>query len=1049
MSRLKRAATAAPRLLRRPGAAGSALLGMLAGAARPWAVGRLTFLGKVVMLLLGAGLACSTLGDSVGLEVRLHPDGGHHAHKRPKQRWGSAAGQEHLVRGPGNRTKPPTLRSRYPQRRPVRAAVPRQRNAAGQVTPPQPRTTGFDEKRSRELPARRGARERAFANPDGTETTAFSETPVNYWNGRAWAPIDTRLTGAGTGWRNRADAVDLRLAGRADESQVAALRLDARHSIGFGLAAGSAARGRAAGSAVDYPDALPGGTGLLLEATPGGVKETLVLRSPDAPRTYVFPLSLTGLTARAEGAQVVLTDETGRRRAVIPAGFMWDSSDDGAASAGVTYRLVTEKGRPALRVDLDDAWLRDPARKYPVRVDPSVASDGADSSMVVHGGGSSSGGSELLVGKKDGAASASYLRWAGLADRLKGHTVYGAQLQVVNFDAASCSARKVTVHPVTQSWSPGSNYSYPGPDVGAAMADETFAYGHIPFGESRSRCPAKGTLFNLGSAGRKLVQGWADGAPANGLSLRASATDDRAWKRFAGSSTANSPTLYVTHSPYYARYSIPSPVPQPPVLQNQAGKVKVTVTNLSAEAWTPSTYYLAYRAYDAKTGKAVKQQRAASLPVNVPRNGKVTLDATIQPMPVGKYFLDFTMVRSGGVVFTDEQVPPGRIVLEVFDIPPVVQELYPPNGYQAQTLAPQLWARAVDIDAPAGSSLQYKFEVCDQDSAGRPVNCTTSAYQSSPAWTPPSGRLVWSKAYQWRAFVKDATSEVPSPRSVLLTDVPQPAVTSHVAGAPYGSQEREFDPQVGNFSTAAVDATARSVSSPTARPVVPLEFDPRELIRSHAQAPAVLMTLTLPRRQRPIEVEPHLVPVDQLHDVEHILMITVNRLTHYRNHSVFDRRSTSITEVDDLLAERVVADRLDRVDGLRSAAAALRGHRRAGGGGRPSHLVGAVPGGVRLLVGAGHVAARVGGGGPQAALVVGVGRGVGGAVDRLGLADQVPRRVVPVVDHRGHDRLTRPSAAPPTRRPDRPGRCRPPPRSTRPPRGPAPGWSGSWHAPPG
>ena len=121
------------------------------------------------------------------------------------------------------------------------------------------------------------------------------------------------------------------------------------------------------------------------------------------------------------------------------------------------------------------------------------------------------------------------------------------------------------------------------------------------------------------------------------------------------------------------------------------------------------------------------------------------------------------MVRSGGPVFTDEQVPPARIVLQVFDIPPVVQELYPPNGYQAPTLTPQLWARAVDIDAPPGSSLRFKFAVCDGDGTGAGTNCLDSGSLTSQAWTVPAGRLSWTKTYQWRAFVKDGPTEVASP----------------------------------------------------------------------------------------------------------------------------------------------------------------------------------------------------------------------------------------------------------------------------------------------
>jgi RHS repeat-associated protein len=777
--------------------------------------GRLGAVGRCVAVAVVLALLAST-ASSDGNGLYLTSTDRHHAQKAPEQRWGSAAGASHVVGKSGNRTVPRTTRSRYPLRPGQVAAPAAPRNTATVAAPPKTSVRGFDRRTSREIPARRGAHERVFTNTDGTETTEFSGAPLNYRRpDGTWAPIDEHLVPAGTdpaapGWRNAADSVEVRVAPRADAKELSRISLGAGQSVGFGLRGARGAKGRIAGGNVTYTGVMPD-VDVRLDVQGGGVKETLVLRSPDAPRSFVFPLSLTGLSAGVVDGQVVLTDAAGRRRATIPAGFMWDSTEGNAISAGVTYRLVTANGGPALQVNLDEEWLADPARHYPVMVDPTVSSDGADSSLVVHGNSSRSGSSELLVGRKDGEAAASYIKFAGLADRLRNHTIFGAQLSVVNFDTPSCKSRPVTVHPVTQSWSSGSSFNYPGPSVGSAIASKSFAHGFIALGSTRSACPTKVTLVDLGAGGRKVVQGWVNGGANNGLSLRASATDSLGWKRLAGSGTANPPKLFVTHSPYNAKYSIPSPVPNPPVLQNQSGRVKVTVTNTGAETWTPSTYYLAYRAYNASTGKSVTQQRSANLTGNVARGAKVTLDAEIKPLPPGKYFLDFTMVRTGGIVFTDEQVPPARIVLEVTDIPPVLQELFPPNGYPAQTLTPQLWARALDIDAPPGSSLQYKFEVCESDSAGNPVGCTTSAYQASPAWTVPAGRLVWSKTYLWRAFVKDATTEVPSPRSALLTDVPQPEVTSHLAGAPFASQEREFDPQTGNVTSTAVDAAPATV----------------------------------------------------------------------------------------------------------------------------------------------------------------------------------------------------------------------------------------------
>ncbi|WP_345074806.1 LamG-like jellyroll fold domain-containing protein [Phytohabitans flavus] len=748
------------------------------------------------------------------------PERRHSAGPSPAQQWGSAAGRSHLAGGSVNRSLPRTLRGQYPLHS-LGPGPERARNVASVAEPSMDPVRGFDRATSRERPGERQAHERVYDNADGSQTTEFSLSPLNYQDrDGTWQPIDNDLVASpgGAGWHNAADGVDVRLAPRADDVQLAQVTLDGSTELAFGLAGAAASAGRLGRDGVTYAQVRPG-VDLRLAAQAGGVKETLVLHSAGAPHSYLFPLRLRGLTASLDGGQVVLTDQAGQRRAVIPAGYMLDAgtaTTGPAMSTGVTYRLVTEAGGPALRVDLDSAWLRHPDRRYPIEVDPTVGPPvdaiGSDTSMYVHGGSSTSGSSELLVGRMDGANAAAYLRFGSLVDRLRDHTIYGAALSVVNYDAPSCRARPVTVHPVTESWSGTSGHAYPGPSVGGALASRSFAHGYVAFGQSQSACPAAGEMFDLGVAGRNLVQRWANGQQANnGLSLRASSTDSGAWKRFGGTGTPNAPKLYVTHTPYNATYSIPRPTPDPPVLQNQDGKVQIIVTNRGAEAWTPGSYYLAYRAYNAQTGRAVTQQRSASLPGNVARGASVTLDATIKALPPGAYFLDFTMVRSGGIVFTDHQVPPGRIVLQVVDVPPVVQELHPPNGYQAPTLTPVLWAQAVDSDAPPNATLQYKFELCDRTDAGEPTNCVNSGYQAKPSWPVPAGRLAWSKSYSWRAYVKDANNEVISPYSVLLASVPQPEIISRIAGAPYAEQGKEFDAQVGNYSTAAIDATVATV----------------------------------------------------------------------------------------------------------------------------------------------------------------------------------------------------------------------------------------------
>src|SRR5262249_7018772 len=158
---------------------------------------------------------------------------------------------------------------------------------------------------------------------------------------------------------------------------------DADHQVSYGMKDVTKAQGRADGTTVTYPS-VQSNVDLKVESQPGGVKETLVLASPDSPRTFTFPLHLKGLTANLVNDQIVFVDDKGARRAVIPAGVMTDAHN--AVSNGVRYQLDQD----ILTVTVDDTWLRDPNRAFPVDVDPTVQlpvnGGAADSSLSVSGG---------------------------------------------------------------------------------------------------------------------------------------------------------------------------------------------------------------------------------------------------------------------------------------------------------------------------------------------------------------------------------------------------------------------------------------------------------------------------------------------------------------------------------------------------------------------------------------------------------------------------------------------------------------------------------------
>lgn len=761
--------------------------------------------------------ACAAQQGTTAVQLHPRPKVAKAAHQSaqpaPQQRWASAAGLDPVAGKTRNTFRPPSLKSKYP---PVKAPSLPANTAKVQAAPaPKAKPSGFHrDGTSPEIPGRRGATQRTYANPDGTETTEYSSSPVNYRKADgSWAPIDSRLVAdrAG-GWGRAADSVALKIAGRADASELVRVTFPGGGVLAYGAADARPVTGTATGDTARFAGVWPD-TDVELRAQPGGVMETLVLGSAAAPTSYVFPLHLTGLTATLAGDQVVLRNPAGATVGTIPAGYLIDAAAQ--TSTAVTYHLVQDGGGLALRVSVDPGWLHAADREFPVRLDPPVLGNGAATeALISDSNGAHSGGGDLAVGKRNGVSSASYLRFPGLVSDLAHETIFSAQLSLAAFAAPSCKPRTLGVYPVTGSWSSSTGTSYPGPAVGSALASTSFAQGFVADGQSASSCPVTGTVIDLGAKGRDLVQGWVDGKANNGISLRAPVSDESAWKTVAGTSSANPPRLYVTHTPYNAKYAVPRPVPQPAVLQNQAGKVKVTVTNKSAMDWTASGFRLVYRVYDASTSAKVGQYVAAPLTATVARGASVTLDATIRALPVGSYLIDFSMATAGGIVFTDENVPPARIALTVDNIPPALGELFPANGYQSPTLTPQLWAQAVDLDAPPSQTLQYKFEYCAVDATGNPTGCVQSAYQAKQSYVIPAAKLKWSTTYLWRAFVKDNTVEVASGYSALVPSVPQPVITSRVANAPYGSIDKEFNPDIGNYTTAAVDATEATAGPP-------------------------------------------------------------------------------------------------------------------------------------------------------------------------------------------------------------------------------------------
>src|SRR4051794_33722054 len=249
-----------------------------------------------------------------------------------------------------------------------------------------------------ELLEARTATTKTFRNADGSYTKRLFAGPVHYRDGGAWQEIRTRVIpvwqslGGTQAIAPPADDYTLRNQAGAFGALFKAhpgadfIRLDVAHrSYGLSLdGARAQAVARPSGSAVEYKGALAGAD-LRYDVLAEGVKESIVLTGPDAPAHYRFRLtspagSQVEAKPRRDGSVSFRAD--GRRAFLLHVPFAVDSGP--APATGSRKALdrdrqshvamsVTQTGQDfAIELTVDSAWLADPARRFPVTVDPTI-----------------------------------------------------------------------------------------------------------------------------------------------------------------------------------------------------------------------------------------------------------------------------------------------------------------------------------------------------------------------------------------------------------------------------------------------------------------------------------------------------------------------------------------------------------------------------------------------------------------------------------------------------------------------------------------------------
>ncbi|MEU9277184.1 LamG-like jellyroll fold domain-containing protein [Streptomyces sp. NPDC048341] len=771
----------------------------------------------------------------------------------PHQRTGSAAGLPHqtgsalTAKGPGLATvkphKPVAVKGAVPAdretKRPVKPRMsytgPKSKLGAKRMAPPAAvrarmlqghRTSSRSSSAhgdahlpgpaaaGREVTKDRTATTSVFQNPDGTLTARVYSRPVHYRTADgSWADIDTTLTQDSDGrWQEKADAPSARFAAGGDDPALVTYGPGSGEQVSYGLQGAAAVQGQVSGSSITYPG-IARQSDVTYMATASGVKETLTLRSAAAPATWIFPLHLTGLTpSLAANGSVVFKDGSGTVRETIPHGFMEDAhtgkvSGEGAISTGVTYSLTsTSAGSPALKVSLDDSWLHSSDRVFPVTVDPTNLNAASSTYVETPYDINFSTDSTLKVGSYDGGThkANSYLQFSSFGSTFQNDYIEKASLYLDDVWSGGCTAEPVYVHGISSSWTVGTIADYPGLSYGSTLGSASF--------EAGSSCGGSAWHgIDIGddpsAAGVKLLEGWAHGGTNRGLALTASTSVVAAWKQFASVHSSYPPYLSVTYSAYGADYSIPSQTYTEPTATT-TGSMKVTLTNRGTTSWSTTGTQLATDIYSTSWSKLTTNATKTYVTSSVSPNSTITMTGTLPALAPGQYYVCWDMLTGGTSFYSTYNVPEKCTEITSADTPPQIDSTVPPSNSVVGSITPQLFARGHDPDNYPGSALTYDFQLYTDPASGSPSLAADSGWLSASKWTVPSGKVAWDQSYYWIVADSDGDAQSAwSDPSYFSTTVAQPLITSHLGAAAQGPQGRSVDPQVGNYTTSATDAS--------------------------------------------------------------------------------------------------------------------------------------------------------------------------------------------------------------------------------------------------
>lgn len=592
---------------------------------------------------------------------------------------------------------------------------------------------GFDARTSKVVD--RQEFQNTFQNEDGSKTAQMSIDPVNVKAADgSFVPSSTTVdTVAGSGeLRNSGHPLKPQFAAKASDDGLLTLSRNGT-KVRFTLEGAASSKvtksGTGSSQLIRYKNVFDG-VDLTYAVQPGAVKETMVLNAvPSAAESaWTWRIDAGSLTPTTDAdGQILFTDTTGTVQFVIPNPVMTDSSgvvgQQEPSELNVKTELVKSGASWLLTMSPDREWLTDPARMYPVLVDPSASVANGDIHEYSSIGGLVKDGT-IRIGNSRMNSTNTYWRTCVHYnyEQFFGQQIVGATLSGSNYD--------------------GSTASY----LGAVDKCNNLNYGGYGTYLSGWRVTTSGTASDplFGST----LAGW-NNTQLNG-----------GYFMLAGAETAGIYTYKHMATQINVTY-VPFPVPGVPIGPSPADGAHITATI------APSF-----------------QISGTDTSLTTPR---YLYRASLNPNPDVSPIWDTGWVGAGTATMPTGLLQPGQTVYWKGYIDNAYDGTYgiynsrgtPTYSFVTNTPAPaaaQATAAPVDksltvllnptlsvaaVTDVNGDPVSYQFQVAT-GADGVSGALTNSGWLTTPLWQVPAGTVQDGGAYTWRVITKDGIDITPA-----------------------------------------------------------------------------------------------------------------------------------------------------------------------------------------------------------------------------------------------------------------------------------------------